>query len=110
MGLFSTNSSLASIVQDLIGLINMLVGVLAALAVVIFFFGLVRFISKSDDAGSLKEGRTSIMWSLIALFVLFSIWGILQILSITFFGGTIYNGNANPAVDSSFQGVGGSPY
>ena len=87
----TTGSTFSSIVQTLIGLMNMLVGVLAALAIVIFFWGLVRFIYRSDDTGALKEGRSSIIWSLIALFVLFSIWGILQILSITFFGGTAFS-------------------
>lgn len=88
MGLFASNSTLASVIASLISLINLIVGVLAALALVLFFWGLVKYIYHSDDAHSREEGRSSIMWGLIALFVLFSIFGILQILDIAFFGGT----------------------
>ena len=90
MGLFNSGSTLASVIVSLISFINLIIGVLATLALAIFFWGLVKYIYHSDDAGSLKEGRSAIMWGLIALFVLFSIFGILQILDIAFFGaGTI---------------------
>ena len=91
MGLFNKTSTLASVVQTLISFINLLVGVLATLAIVIFFWGLVRYIYRSDDEHALAEGRQTILWSLIALFVLFSLWGILAVLNIAFFGGSSGN-------------------
>ncbi|MDO8548056.1 MAG: hypothetical protein Q7R71_00040 [bacterium] len=87
MGLFTSNSTFASVIQDLILFINLVVGVLSAIALVVFFWGLVRYIYHSDGATSRQEGKSSIMWGLIALFVLFSLFGILQILNIAFFGG-----------------------
>ena len=92
MGLLQPNSTFASIVQDLISFINLLVGVLSILALVVFFWGLVKYIYHSDDAHSRVEGRSSIMWGLIALFILFSIFGILQILNVAFFGGSLGTG------------------
>ncbi len=89
MGLFHSGSTFASIIQDIISFINLVVGVLAVLALVIFFWGLVKYVYHSDDAHSREEGRGSIMWGLIALFVLFSLFGILQILNIAFFGGGV---------------------
>jgi hypothetical protein len=91
MGLFTSNSTLASVIASLISFINLVIGVFSALALVIFFWGLVKYIYHSDDAKSREEGRSSIMWGLIALFVLFSIFGILQILDIAFFGGAPLN-------------------
>ena len=115
MGFLNSNSTFASAIHTLIGLINMLVSVLAALALVIFFIGLVRYVRDSADAKGHAEGRERIIWSLVALFILFSIWGILNILSISFFGSTSLNNGStyNPyPVSPSFQGVGntGSPY
>lgn len=65
----------------------MLVGLLGALALVIFFWGLVQYIYRSGDAHAHAEGRERMVWSLIAIFVLFSVWGILQLMSISLFGG-----------------------
>jgi uncharacterized membrane protein len=94
MGLFSNgNSSFGSIVQSLIGLIDMLVGVLATLAVVLFFWGLVRYIKDSGDAKGHTEGRERIIWSLVAIFILFSVWGILSLMNVALFG-TNLNGTA----------------
>ena len=86
----------------------------AALAVVhILLWPCEVIISKSDDAWRLRAGGRPLLLcgSLIALFVLFSIWGILQILNVAFFGGVTYgSGNTNAPVDSSFQGWEGAPY
>lgn len=96
----------------------MLVGVLSALALVVFFIGLVRYIKESSDSHGHSEGRERIIWSLIALFILFSIWGILALMSIAFFGGTSLNGGSTTIggnssaypIDASFNGVGAQPY
>src|SRR6185437_1979700 len=108
----STGSTFSSAVQTLIGLLNMIVSVLVALAVVVFFIGLVRYIRAAGDSKAHAEGRERILWSMIALFILFSIWGILALMNVTFFGYDNSSGgsyNAYPA-DPSFQGVGAQPY
>ncbi|MEK7109064.1 MAG: hypothetical protein AAB919_01360 [Patescibacteria group bacterium] len=73
--------SLATLVGKLIGLVNTIIPVLAALAMVIFFIGLIRYIYQSADAHGHAEGRQLIMWGLIALFILVSVWGILGLMS-----------------------------
>ena len=52
-------------------------------AVVVFFYGLVKFIlAKSNGTtGEIKTGQSFMAWGLLALFVMFSVWGI-----ISFFG------------------------
>jgi hypothetical protein len=94
MGFLNGASTFASAIQTLIGLINMLVGVLAALAIVVFFIGLVRYVQASADSHGHQEGRERIIWSLVALFVLFSIWGILALMSVAFFGSSDLNGGS----------------
>jgi len=113
MGFLNGQSSIYSAVQSLLGLMNMLIGVLAALALVVFFIGLVRYIRDAADAKGHAEGRERIIWSLIALFILFSLWGILALMSITFFGSSNLNTGSgyNPyPIDPSFQGYGNAPY
>ena len=92
MGFLNGATTFASAIQTLIGLINMLVSVLAAGALVVFFIGLVRYIKDSADSHGHAEGRERIIWSLIALFILFSIWGILALMSVAFFGSSNLNG------------------
>jgi hypothetical protein len=48
-------------------------------AVVVFFFGIVEYIwgVRSGDAGKTKTGNTFMVWGLVGLFVMFSVWGII---------------------------------
>src|SRR5665213_159213 len=104
MGFLNAGSTFASAIQSLIGLINLLISVLSALAIVVFFIGLVRYIKDSSDSKAHTEGRERIIWSLIALFVLFSVWGILALMSIAFFGGTQLNGDSSGSLSGVSQG------
>ena len=88
MGLFSSGATFNTIVLSIVSLINLTIGVLSAFAIVIFFIGLVRYIRESSDSHAHTEGKERIMWSLVALFVLFSIWGILALMTAAFFGGS----------------------
>jgi hypothetical protein len=96
VGLFSPNSTLLTVSQSLISFMNLVVSVLAPLALVIFFWGLVQYIYHGADSAAHAEARESITWSLIALFVLFSIWGILQLMMVAFFGGSGITVGAGP--------------
>ncbi len=61
-----------------------IVGALAVLAltlgVVAFFWGVVEYIwgLRAGDATKEKNGRNFMLWGLIALFVMFSVWGIVR--------------------------------
>ena len=99
-GLLSSGQTFGSIVLNLVSLINLTIGVLAAFAVVVFFWGLVRFIRESSDSHAHGEGKERIIWSLVALFVLFSVWGILALMSVAFFGGSTSTGTYNPSTSA----------
>ena len=78
--------TLASLVNQFVELINTAIPVLFSLALVLFLWGGVRYIYKSGDVKGKSEERTAMVWGLVALFVLFSIWGIIRILQDSFFG------------------------
>lgn len=45
-----------------------------------FVFNIVRYIYKSDNEKARTQYRQSVIWSIFALFVMLSIWGIVNIL------------------------------
>ena len=60
-----------------------IIPILSLLAWVVFIFGVVTFIRSAGDEKSKEEGKKFILWGIVALFVLVSIWGIINILSVT---------------------------
>lgn len=66
------------ILRFILPLINVTLPVVLALALLVFFKGLAAFIAKSGDAKSHAEGKSLMIWGLIALFVMVSVFGILQ--------------------------------
>ncbi len=79
-------STLQSLIGELIGLINVIIPVLISIGLVIFFWGLVQYIYAAGDSSAHRRGRELIIWGLIALFVMVSIWGITGLLCESFFG------------------------
>lgn len=78
-----TFSELANLI---VNLINGGIGVALILGIVIYFWGIVSSIPRSGKADGEKL-RTQLLWGMIALFVMFSVWGILALLRNTLFGG-----------------------
>ena len=69
-----------TIFNGLVDLINMIIVPLTGIALVLFLTGMVRFIYRSDSVKNRNRDRSMITWGLTALFVLVSIWGILNFL------------------------------
>lgn len=61
-----------------IDIINPLLVIMVALAMLVFFKGLVQFIAKSGDAKNHADGRNLMVWGLIGIFVMVSVIGILN--------------------------------
>lgn len=71
-------SNFSELVGFFIDLINPLYFILIGLAMLVFFRGLVVFISKAGDSKSHAEGKSLMIWGLIGLFVMVSVFGILR--------------------------------
>ena len=74
----------ADVIAKVIGLINIIIPVLLALALVFFVLTGVRYIWKAGEGGA--EVRTQLLWGLIALFVLFTVWGLVNVMCATLLG------------------------
>lgn len=51
-----------------------------AVAVMIFFWGLVKFMTNAGDTAAHEDGKKLIVWGIISFLVLVSIWGIVQLI------------------------------
>ena len=64
---------------DRIGdLIQNLIPIVIAIALLVFFWGLVKFISKAGDEAEVKKSKGLMIWGLIALFVMITVWGLVR--------------------------------
>ncbi len=80
------------------GWVGFLTGTLASLALLVFFWGLVKYIWAAGSEDSKASGKKIMVGGVIALFVLFSVFGIVRFLQNTF--GLGDNRNMQPpAVD-----------
>lgn len=67
-------------------IINSGIGVVLILGIVIYFYGVATSIPKMKE-GDPERLRAHFFWGLLALFVMFSVWGILNVVANTLFGG-----------------------
>ena len=78
------NDTLAEIISRVICFINSsLIPFGFALATLFFIYGVVSYVVKGDDEEARKKGREFIMWGIIAMFVMVSIFGLVALLSNT---------------------------
>jgi len=70
-------TNLSSALLETIGLI---VPTLIAVAVVVFAWGAVVFMAKADNEQARAEGKKRMVWGVVAIFVLVSVWGFVEIL------------------------------
>ena len=71
---------LVDLFDDISDVIDKLIPILIALAFLVFVWGLIVFIMQSGDERAVAEGRRKMVWGVLALFVIVSIWGIISLL------------------------------
>ncbi len=92
--------------SDLVGLfiriINLVIPIVIGIAITGFLYGVLKYILSLRNEEEKRSGREIMLWGIIALFLMFSVWGILRILTNTFLGGTPQGGTG------TFYGIGGA--
>ncbi|MDO8510440.1 MAG: hypothetical protein Q7S15_02340 [bacterium] len=63
-----------------VALINQVVPIIVGAALVIFLWGLARFILNVGSSKDQEEGKSLMKWGILGLFIMVSVWGILLIL------------------------------
>jgi hypothetical protein len=57
--------------------VNFLIPLMIAIAVLVFFWGLVKYIANASDEAAKESGRALMIWGMIGLFVMVAFWGII---------------------------------
>src|SRR3989344_9617250 len=65
-------------------LLDSVVPLLITLAIVVFIYGVIRYIANANDSAKREEGRNFMIWGIIGIFVIVSIWGLVKLLAGTF--------------------------
>ena len=87
-----------SLTYKLTNIGNTFIQILIAFAVIWIIYNVVRFIMKSDAPEERSAIGQSILWSIVGLFVILSIWGLVRILTNTFRTDTAAPTNQFPQV------------
>jgi len=82
---YPDSRSLFSVFDNVAELIKSATFIVASLALLFFFWGISQFILSASDSEKREKGKWMMVWGLIALFALFSVWGILRVLENTLF-------------------------
>lgn len=98
-------------IGDLIGevqsLVGMLVPLLIGVALVGVLWGLARYAFRAGDEKAQEEGRRIMLWGVITIFVMVSIWGFVGILQTMFGVGGITQPSQIPTLNEYPAGGGG---
>jgi len=87
---------LENILATIRELLDAVVPILIVLALIYFIYGVAKYIMSSGDEDGQKGARNVMIWGIIALFAIVSVWALVGILQTTFTGG---NGGSGPDTD-----------
>ena len=73
-------SPLERLLGAVAAIIGALVPILVTLALVVFFWGLVRYLWDASGKGGHQKGKDLMKWGLLTLFVMVSVWGIIELM------------------------------
>ncbi len=99
LGMNAGGATLRTLILSIVDIINRIFPILLSLAVVFFFIGLIRYITKATDTKARALGRDTIIWSLTGLFIIVTLWGVLSLIQSAFFPAPAspnYNDLGNP--------------
>lgn len=65
-------------------IVNALIPFIIGLAVLFFLWGVLQFVKAGGNEDDIREGRNRMVYGIIAIFVMVSLWGLVNILDNTF--------------------------
>jgi len=78
-------SAVGNFIDTIIELMQKIVPLLIGLAVLVFLWGVLKYvISGADDADKRKEARGFMIWGIVSIFIMVSVWGLVGILQTSF--------------------------
>lgn len=81
---FAEIATFRDLMQTFVTIMGNAMSLLYAVAFAGFFWGIMLFVLNGNDERKRAEGKQWIKWSIIALFVMLTLWGIVGVLTDTF--------------------------
>lgn len=78
---FALPADLGGFVKLFLELIDIIIPILSGFIFILFFYGIAQFILYQGDIIKLKIAKSYMIWSVLGIFLLVSLWGIIQIAS-----------------------------
>lgn len=91
-------NNLQFFLQRIGNLISFALPIIVGLALLGFFWGLAMFILKGADPAAQKSAKSMMIWSIVALFLMVSIWGLVNFIGSTLGVGAGTGGNNTPTI------------
>jgi len=82
--LVSAQGTIGGILTTIHGVVNIFIPLLMTIAIAVFLYGIVLYISSGGDAEKEKTARGYIIYGIIGLFILVAFWGLVTVLANTF--------------------------
>ncbi len=77
-------ADITSVIGQIMDILNVVIPLLLAVAVVIFLVGVVKYITAGGDEEKRKEARNVMIYGIIGLFVMVAVWGLVNVLVSSF--------------------------
>lgn len=77
-------NNITRMVEALKGIVGKLIPIMVALALVFFFWGLIKYIMKAGDPKEAAAGKSIMIYGVIAIAVMLSIYGLVRFLNTSF--------------------------
>ena len=68
--------NLETLLRSVGRLVDIALPIIVAIALLVFFWGIVKFIFAGDEGKA--EGKSLMIWGLVGLFVMVSVWGLVR--------------------------------
>ena len=75
---------LDTIIIRISGLVNTAVPIFFTLALIVFIWGVIKYVLAGGDTEKKKQGMSLIMYGIIGLFAIFAVWGLVKVIANTF--------------------------
>lgn len=73
-------SPLSSLIGAVASIVGSLVPILVTLGLVVFLWGLVRYLWSKGGKADIENAKNLMKWGLVTLFVMVSVWGIIDLM------------------------------
>lgn len=81
---FAQVSNFDSLIQTLTGYVDRSIAFLMGAAVLLFVYGVVKYMLAGGNEESIKEGKRFIIWGIVGIAVIVSVWGLVNLLTGSF--------------------------